>query len=225
MPGETREGTPEGIDIFDVDHTLTRRSSGSRFVLLAMRRGVLPRRLLIAIGWFSLMYRLGIMRLRARESGLPYLRGVRRDILESIARESFERWLKADIFPSAARLVQTLHGEGRRVVLATSSIDFIVAPLARHLGIDGVLATTFEFRDGICTGRLVGNPMFRGQKKEAVLSWLRKQGVPPEACSFYSDSSYDLPLLEAVGRPVAVNPDRRLRRIARTRGWPIMELA
>ena len=190
-----------------------------------MRRGVLPRRLLFAIAWFSLMYSLGVMQLRARERGLPYLRGVRRDTLESIARESFERWLKDDIFPGAARLVQRLHGEGRRVMLATSSIDFIVAPLARHLGIDGVLATSFEFKDGICTGRLVGSPMFRGQKKAAVLDWLKERGTPPETCSFYSDSAYDLPLLEAVGRPVAVNPDRRLRAIAVARGWPIMDLS
>jgi HAD superfamily hydrolase (TIGR01490 family) len=208
-----------------VDHTLTRRTSGGRFVLLAIRQGVLPRRLVFAIVWFSLMYRLGVMRLRARERGLPFLRGVRRDTLESIARESFERWLKADIFPGASRLVRDRHRQGRRVMLATSSIDFIIAPLARHLGIDGVLATSFEFKDGICTGRLVGGPMFRGEKKAAVIGWLKEQGMAAEACSFYSDSAYDLPLLEAVGRPVAVNPDGRLRRVARTRGWPVMDLS
>ncbi len=235
MPGELPRGAAAGkmprgtatagIDFFDVDHTLTRRSSGSRFVLLAMRRGVLPRRLLFAIGWFSLAYRLGIMKLKARKEGLPYLKGVRRDTLESIARESFERWLKGDIFPGAVALVQRLHDEGRRVMLATSSIDFIVSPLAEHLGVDGVLATTLEFRDGVCTGKLVGDPMFRGEKKNVVLAWLERTGTAPQDCSFYSDSAYDLPLLEAVGRPVAVNPDGRLRRIARGRGWTIMKLA
>ena len=177
------------------------------------------------MGWFSLTYRLGVMRLRARADGLPPLRGIRRETLESIAQESFERWLKADIFPGAVALVRRLHGEGRRVMLATSSIDFIVAPLARYLGIDGVLATSLEFEDGVCTGRLVGAPAFRGDKKNAVLAWLAETGTPSDACSFYSDSAYDLPLLEAVGRPVAVNPDFRLRRIARARGWTIIELS
>ncbi len=226
--GGKRKGSPSsaaGIAFFDVDHTLTRRSSGSRFVLLAMRRGVLPRRLLLTIAWFSLTYSLGIMRLRAREEGLPYLRGLRREVLEGIADESFERWLKRDIFPGAAALVRRLHAGGQRVMLATSSVDIIVAPLARHLGIDGVLATTLEFRDGVCTGRLVGDPMFRGEKRKAVLDWLARNGASAGDCSFYSDSAYDLPLLEAVGHPVAVNPDRRLRRVARARGWQIMELA
>jgi HAD superfamily hydrolase (TIGR01490 family) len=213
-----------GIAFFDVDHTLTRRSSGSRYVLLAMRRGLLPRRLLFAIAWYSLTYRLGIMRIRAGGDGLPYLRGLRRQTLESVARESFERWLKSDIFPGAVALVRRLHAEGRRVMLATSSIDFIVAPLAEHLGVDRVLATTLEFQDGVCTGRLVGQPMFRGDKKDAVLAWLRENDMDPRSCSFYSDSAYDLPLLEAVGHPVAVNPDRRLRRIARDRGWELIEL-
>jgi len=223
--GEMPRGTAAGVSFFDVDHTLTRRPSGSRFVLLAMRRGVLPRHLLLIIGWYSLLYRLGTMKLRTKEAGLPALRGLRREALESIARESFERWLKGDIYPGAIALVRKLQSEGRRVMLATSSIDFIVAPLALYLGIEGVLATTLEFQQGACTGRLVGSPMFRGEKKNVVLAWLAANGVAPEDCSFYSDSAYDLPLLEAVGHPVAVNPDGRLRRVARARGWQIIMLS
>jgi HAD superfamily hydrolase (TIGR01490 family) len=214
-----------GIDFFDVDHTLTRRSSGSRYVALAMRRGVLPKRLLFAIAWFSLTYHLGIIRLHTREEAIPYLRGLRRDTLEEIARETFRRWLKADIFPGAFELVRRLHGEGRRVMIATSSIDFIVAPLAEYLGIDGVLATTLEFQAGVCTGKIVGAPMFRGEKKNAVLAYLAETGTSAGDCSFYSDSAYDLPLLESVGKPVAVNPDSRLRRIAHARSWPVIDLA
>jgi HAD superfamily hydrolase (TIGR01490 family) len=223
MPQKPRR-TTAGIDFFDVDHTLTRRSSGGRYVALAMRRGVLPRRLLFAIAWFSVTYHLGIIRLSAREEAIPYLRGLRRDTLEEIAQETFRRWLKDDIFPGALDLVRRLHDEGRRVMIATSSVDFIVAPLAAYLGIDGVLATSLEFQDGICTGKMVGAPMFRGEKKNAVLGYLAENGTSAADCSFYSDSAYDLPLLESVGKPVAVNPDSRLRRVARARGWPIIDL-
>jgi HAD superfamily hydrolase (TIGR01490 family) len=225
MAQKEPRSTTAGIDFFDVDHTLTRRSSGSRYVALAMRRGVLPRRLLFAIAWFSLTYSLGIIRFSAREEAVPYLRGLRRGTLVDIARESFERWLRADVFPGAMDLVRRLHDDGRRVMLATSSIDFIVAPLAEYLGIDGVLATTLEFKDDVCTGRIIGAPMFRGEKRNAVLSYLAENGTSPTVCSFYSDSAYDLPLLESVGKPVAVNPDARLRRIARARGWAIIDLA
>jgi HAD superfamily hydrolase (TIGR01490 family) len=213
-----------GIDFFDVDHTLTRRSSGGRFVVLAMRRGIVPLRLAFLIPWLSFMYRLGLFRLKKYAGGFPYLRGIKRTRLEQIARESFTTRLRGDLFPAAVTLVQDLQKAGRRVMLATSSIDFIVAPLAEHLGVSGVLATTLEFIDGSCTGRFVGTPMFRREKKDRVLAFLAAEGVSPRECSFYSDSIYDLPLLEVVGTPVAVNPDIRLRRIARRRGWSIIDV-
>ncbi|MGA2479072.1 MAG: HAD family hydrolase [Spirochaetia bacterium] len=213
-----------GIDFFDVDHTLTRRSSGGRFVMVAMRRGILPLRLMFVIPWYSFMYRLGLFRLRTYADGFPYLSGIQRSRLEQIARESFVSRLRGDLFPAAVALVQKLQREGRRVMLATSSLDFIVAPLAEHLGVSGVLATTLEFMDGVCTGNFVGTPMFRREKKDRVLAFLGGEGVAPQECSFYSDSIYDLPLLEAVGTPVAVNPDIRLRRIARSRGWTIIDV-
>jgi len=214
-----------GIDFFDVDHTLARRSSGGRYVALAIRRRVLPLRLLIVMPWYSLTYRLGIFRPRVHENGFPYLRGLARTALEQLARESFEGGLKGDLFPEAVTLVRSLRDGGRRVMLATSSLDFIVAPLAEYLCVDGVLATKLEFVDGTCTGRMLGMPMFRREKKDRVLSFLAEQAVQPGECSFYSDSINDLPLLEAVGKPVAVNPDFRLRRIARRRGWQIRELS
>jgi HAD superfamily hydrolase (TIGR01490 family) len=213
-----------GIDFFDVDHTLTRRSSGGRFVTLAMRKRILPRRLLFLIPWYSFTYKLGVFRLRVYADGFPYMRGLRRSVLEELARESFTTRLQGDLFPAAVALVAKLQQEGRRIILATSSIDFIVEPLAEHLGVKEVLATSLEFRDGICTGRFTGTPMFRRAKREQVLAFLAAEGVPAEECSFYSDSIYDLPLLEAVGAPMAVNPDFRLRRIARERGWPVIDL-
>lgn len=214
-----------GIDFFDVDHTLTRRSSGTRFVALAIRRRLLPLHLVIVMPWYSLMYKLGFFRLRRYDDGFPFLRGITRTTLEALARESFETRLKGDLFDGAVTLVRQRQAEGRRVALATSSLDFIVAPLAQHLGVRDVLATTLEFKDGACTGRVAGLPMFRREKKERVVAFLTSQGAAPKDCSFYSDSIYDLPLLEEIGRPVAVNPDFRLRRIARAKGWQVIDPA
>jgi HAD superfamily hydrolase (TIGR01490 family) len=212
-------GPSEGIDFFDVDHTLTRRSSGGRFVAAALRQSLLPWRLLLLMPWYSLTYRLGIFRPETYETGFPFLKGLARSTLERVARESFENALRGDLFPQAIELVHRLRAAGRRVIFATSSLDLIVAPLAEFLGVDGVLATELEFRDGTCTGRFRGLPMFRREKRQRVLAFLAAEGVLAEECSFYSDSIYDLPLLESVGTPVAVNPDFRLRRIAKRRGW------
>jgi HAD superfamily hydrolase (TIGR01490 family) len=212
-----------GIDFFDVDHTLTRRSSGTRFVALAIRRNLLPLHLVIVMPWYSMMYKLGFFRLRRYDEGFPFLKGISRAALEAIARESFETRLKGDLFEGSVALVRQRQAEGRRVALATSSLDFIVAPLAEYLGVRDILATTLEFKDGACTGRVAGLPMFRREKRERVVAFLTSQGAAPKECSFYSDSIYDLPLLEGVGRPVAVNPDFRLRRIERTRGWQVID--
>ncbi len=214
-----------GMDFFDVDHTLVRRSSGGRFVALAVRRNVLPRRLIVLLSWYSLTYRLGLLQLREYQRGFPYMRGIPRAVLEKIAQESFDGALKDDLFPEAVDLVRKLRARGRTVMLATSSLDFIVAPLAEYLGVDGMLATALEFIDGKCTGRFLGMPTFRREKEKRVLSFLADEGVSASECSFYSDSINDLPLLQSVGEPVAVNPDFRLRRIARRRGWQIRDLS
>jgi HAD superfamily hydrolase (TIGR01490 family) len=214
-----------GIDFFDVDHTIIRRSSGVAYVSLAISKGVLPWRISMILPWYSLTYRLGIFRLREYAEGFPYLRGIRRTVLEEIADECFDRKLRAAIYDEAASLVEERRKAGRRVMLATSSLDFIVAPLLRHLNMDGVLATSLEFDQGVCTGRIVGVPMFRREKKVRVVEYLRRERVNPSECSFYSDSVFDLPLLETVGHPTAINPDFRLRRAARRRNWPIIDLS
>ncbi len=214
-----------GIDFFDVDHTITRRSSGSRFIFQAIRRRVLPLHLLLVVPWYSLTYRYGFFRLRQSPDGFPYLRGLARSSLEQIARVSFEKRLKLDIYAGAVEMLEQCRRAGRRIVLATSSFDIIVQPLAEHLGVDGVLASSLEFVDGVCTGRITGTAMFRAEKRARVLRYLQEKGEDPGSCSFHSDSIYDLPLLEAVGRPVAVNPDHQLRRIARSRGWQVIDLS
>ncbi|HVP17880.1 MAG TPA: HAD-IB family hydrolase [Spirochaetia bacterium] len=214
-----------GIDFFDVDHTITRHSSGARFVSLAARRGIVPWHLLFVMPWYSFAYRLGVFRPEDFKAGFPYLRGVQRSTLERIAKESFETQLRADIYKDAIALIQDKRRKGRVVTLATSSLDFIVRPLASFLEIETVIATRLEFDGEVCTGRIAGRPLFRKEKKRRVLDYISTQREDPRNCSFYSDSIFDAPLLNAIGQPVAVNPDFRLRRMAREKGWPVLTLS
>jgi HAD superfamily hydrolase (TIGR01490 family) len=213
----------DGLDLFDVDHTITRHSTGGRFVMRAIARGLVPWRYAAILPWYGVAYRLGVLRLSDREDAVPYLRGVPRDDLEALAAETFREHVRGDVNPTVERLIHDHIAAGRRVVLATSSIDLIVAPLAAHLGVRDVIATKLEFAAGRATGRIAGRALFRGEKQRTVLAFIRAAGVDARHCSFHSDSIYDLPLLEDVGEPVAVNPDFRLRRIAVTRGWPIID--
>jgi len=214
-----------GIDFFDVDHTITRRSSGARFVSLAARRGLVPWRVLFVLPLYSITYRLGMFRLKDYKAGFPYLRGISRSRMEEIAKESFERLLRGDIYKDAASLIEERRKKGHALALASSSLDLILMPLADFLGIKTVIATRLEFDGETCTGRVDGIPMFRREKKRRVLEYISAQGQDPGECSFYTDSIFDAPLLEAVGHPVAVNPDIRLRKLARRKRWPVMTLS
>ncbi len=207
----------QGADFFDVDHTITRRSSGRHFMLLGVRRGVFPVSSLLFFPLTYLRYRFF-----GRKAELPGLKGISLKDIEGVSRESFDESLMHDLYPDALTLIKRFQSSGRRVVLATSSIDFIVKPLADYLGITEMIANSLVFEDGVCTGRFMDIPVFRQEKRKKVLEYIESRGISVEESSFYSDSIHDLPLLEDIGNPVAVNPDRSLKRIAEKRGWEIL---
>lgn len=209
------------INFFDVDHTITSGSTGRRFAEAAARRGLLKLRDLAIIPINFLLYRLGSGGASLFEGEFPAIRGIARDELEELAREVFERRTSRALRPGLVSRIESIRAEGGRVVLATSSLDFIVAPLAERIGADAVLASGLEYAAGRCTGRLA-KALFGPAKRDAARDYASALGSSLADCSFYSDSIHDLPLLLEVGESVAVNPDGRLRREARSRGWEIM---
>jgi HAD superfamily hydrolase (TIGR01490 family) len=212
---------PGAIHFFDVDHTITSGSTGRRFAEAAARRGILKLRHLAIIPVNYLLYRLGGGGTSIFEGEFPILRGIERRELEEIAEEVFARRIRSTIRPELIRLIESLKAEGDIIVLATSSLDFIVEPLARTLGADKLIASGLEFENDRCTGRLE-RTMFGAKKRDEAKAFALERGVELADCSFYSDSIHDLPLLLEVGRPVAVDPDRRLAREAKKRGWRIL---
>jgi putative phosphoserine phosphatase/1-acylglycerol-3-phosphate O-acyltransferase len=210
-----------GIDFFDLDYTLLAGFSGVEFLLRGIRRGVFPILSSLFVPLYFIRYRFGLINPEAEAFSFSVLRGRTREELDGLAQESF-RLLKAKVYPEARELIAACHANGRLAVLATSSIQIAVMPLARELALDEVIASALEFEGERCTGRFREPPLLGERKKAEVLAYLRDQHVDPADCSFHTDSISDLPLLEAVGWPVAVNPDPRLRRIARRRGWPLL---
>lgn len=130
------------------------------------------------------------------------------------------------ITPQARALVSQHRDAGHECVIITATNAFVTAPIAREFGIDHLIATEIEERDGQFTGRPHGQPSFREGKVLRLDAWLEPRGGWPavEESWFYSDSANDLPLLERVVHPVAVDPDTRLDSAARERGWPVMHL-
>ncbi len=134
-------------------------------------------------------------------------------------RRTFADNLQKRIYPAALECLRGHQRRGDRVVLVTGGLDFVMQPLADYLGADALLAARLEERDGVCTGSLVGPPVADARKAELVREWAGRAGVDLGRSAAYGNSVGDLPMLECVGRPVAVNPDGRLRRLAAARGW------
>ena len=136
------------------------------------------------------------------------------------AGELVAEHLVDQVQPFGRILIDEHHAEGRPVVLATTSPYDLVAPLARAVGLDDVIATRYGERNGAYDGTIVGEFVWGPGKLAAVRAWADARGIDLASSYAYSDSVFDVPLLSAVGHPVAIHPDPRLRIVAALRRWP-----
>ncbi len=128
------------------------------------------------------------------------------------------------ISPAARELIKNHKEQGHTLLIITATNAFITRPIAELLGIPHLLASEPEFVDGRYTGGVSGIPSFREGKVIRLEAWLGERGFTLAQSWFYSDSHNDLPLLERVTHPIAVNPDPTLARIAAARAWPVLDL-
>lgn len=151
--------------------------------------------------------------------------GSSEDRLVVLAEELFDEVIKPNIYPRAADLIAESRRAGCRQVIISGALDFTMAPLARYLGVDDYIANRLEMRDGYATGKLQ-KPFVAGATKADIMrAYAREHGVDLAASWAYSDSYSDFPMLAVVGRPTAVNPDLRLRSVARSYDWPVLDLS
>ncbi len=128
------------------------------------------------------------------------------------------------ILPAARALVEYHRRRGELLAIVTATNAFVTEPIAKLFGIEHLLATQPEFKHGRYTGKFEGIPCFKQGKVLQLKEWLKDKKLTLEKAVFYSDSHNDLPLLEQVGYPVAVDPDPVLGKIAKQRAWPILSL-
>lgn len=128
------------------------------------------------------------------------------------------------LLPKADKLIAEHAQQGHTLLIITATNRFVTAPIAKHLGIDNLLATEPEIVDGVYTGNIVDTPCFQDGKVKRLNAWLSSQQKSFDESYFYSDSANDIPLLENVDHPVVVDPDDRLRATAQERDWPIISL-
>jgi HAD superfamily hydrolase (TIGR01490 family) len=214
---------------FDLDKTVIAKASVAAFGRTLYDRGFINRRRLlqVAVGHFIfLQLGAGHNRLeRIRKSALTIAKGWDRDEVEAIVREAFQDVIQPIIFQEALELIEQHQSAGRKVVIISSSPEEIVRPLSEFLGADAAIGSRACVDDhNRYTGELE-TYTYGPEKAVAMKRMAEEEMIDLTASYAYSDSQTDVPMLETVGHPFAVNPDKELLRIARANKWPVTQFS
>ena len=205
---------------FDFDGTIIATHSVKDMFLERFRAGEVTSQDLYDLGDLVSRYLLNFGGFEdAIASTVRNLKGIPEDHLEKLGEKVFREHLAAEIFPEVREMIRAHQRQGHTVVIVSSATRYQVEPLARSLGIEHILCTELEFRDGHLTGRLKGEACFGERKLVAVREFAKERRISLKKSYSYSNGAEDVPLLEAVGHPVAINPDSRLASVARHNGW------
>jgi HAD superfamily hydrolase (TIGR01490 family) len=211
---------------FDLDKTVISKSSSLALTRPFYRAGLVTRSQLLRGAYAQLVYLMvgadERRMARVKEGMLALTKGWSKEEVEQVVREALQEVVDPYIYQEALDLVALHQALGRKVYIVSSSPEEVVRPLAERLGADDVIATRAECVDGRYTGNLEFY-CYHEQKAERIVELAGQDGFDLKGSFAYSDSITDLPMLEAVGNPVAVNPDRELRKIAEQRGWRIRD--
>ena len=219
---------PTSAAFFDVDNTIMQGASIFHLARGLHRRKFFTTREIAGAAWKQAYFRVvGVEDPEhvadARNSALGFIAGHTVAELQELTEEIFDEAMAHRIWPGTRAQAQLHLDQGQRVWLVTAAPIEIAQVIARRLGLTGAMGTVAEHDAGVYTGRLVGDMLHGPAKAEAVRALAEREGLDLQACSAYSDSFNDLPMLSMVGDPCAINPDSRLRAHAREAGWRVRD--
>ncbi len=216
---------PRTAAFFDLDKTVIAKSSTLTFSKSFYQGGLINRRAVLRTAYAQFVFLAGGADHEQMERMREYLsalcRGWNVQQVREIVAETLHDLIDPIIYDEAASLIEEHHAAGRDVVIVSTSGAEVVEPIGELLGADRVVATRMVVEDGVFTGE-VEYYAYGPTKAEAIAELAESEGYDLSRCYAYSDSNTDLPMLESVGHPHAVNPDRALRREAAARGWPVL---
>ena len=210
---------------FDLDKTIIAKSSALAFSRPFYEGGLLSRRAVLRSAYAQFIFAVGGADHDQLEKMRSYLTqmvtGWDAQVVRQVVSETLHEIIDPLVHDEAVELIEQHHAAGRDVVIVSASGAEMVEPIGRLLGADHVIATRLVVEDGKYTGE-VAEYVYGPNKAKAMRDMADKLGYDLSASYGYSDSETDAPMLEVVGHPFAVNPDRALRRLAEEHGWPIL---
>ena len=213
---------------FDLDKTVIAKSSTLAFGRPFYQGGLINRRAVMKSTFAQFVYLVGGADADQMDRMRDYIKGLVTgwDVqqVKDIVAETLHTLIDPLIYDEAASLIEEHHAAGRDVIIVSSSGEEVVGPIGAMLGADHVVATRMVVADGLYTGE-IDFYAYAENKARAIRDLASQRGYVLADCYAYSDSATDLPMLETVGHPSAVNPDKTLRRTAGERGWPVLEFA
>ncbi|WP_417582362.1 HAD family hydrolase [Nitrincola sp.] len=214
------------LAIFDLDNTLLNGDSDHAWGEFLCNEGLVDRDLYReANDRFYQHYQQGTLDIEEFLGfALQPLTRFPRERLKQLHARFMQECIEPMMLPAAQALLEKHRQAGDFLLIITATNSFITAPIAKRLQVDDLLATDPEEVNGDYTGHVAGTPCFREGKVLRLQAWLEQTGHALQDSYFYSDSCNDLPLLEAVDHPVAVNPDETLLAVAQERNWPVLDL-
>lgn len=216
---------PRTAAFFDLDKTVIAKSSTLAFGRSFYHGGLINRRAVLRTAYAQFVYLVGGADHDQMEGMRKYLselcRGWNVQQVREIVAETLHDLIDPIIYDEAASLIEEHHAAGRDVVIVSASGSEVVEPIGEMLGADHVIATRMVVEDGAYNGE-IEHYVYGPAKAEAIARLAESEGYDLERSFAYSDSATDVPMLEAVGHPYAVNPDRALRKEAVAREWPVL---
>jgi HAD superfamily hydrolase (TIGR01490 family) len=210
------------IAFFDLDHTILNTSSGKIISLAAVRHGIISRSKFLEGVFFAIGNKLGLVK---GDTALPRMTQWLKDRPEQhiveFARQIFNEVIKNTIRKEAVREIEFHRKNNARLVLLSASLSFICRPVIDFLRLDDLICTNMQVENNRFSGRPQGDICFGQEKLTRAMAFAKNRHSELRSAYFYSDSHTDLPMLEAVGHPMCVTPDRKLEATAKERGWLI----
>jgi HAD superfamily hydrolase (TIGR01490 family) len=211
------------IAFFDLDLTITIAISGNTLIKLAYNKGLLPHIAFVHALYLSVAYKLNLKDpQKIIDKMVTWVKGIPEKTMNDLCSEVFQKYLLPAVYKEVRDEIKTHKEKHAKIVILSSALSPICREMAMNLDIDDIICSDLEVANGYLTGHSIGHLCFVKEKMYRLIEYCEKNNTRLSDAWYYGDSISDFAALNTVGNPVCVNPDKKLNKIAKQRGWKIL---